>query len=116
MSVLNDETRYKLLKLLEQNPNLNQRELAEELGISLGKTNYCLKALIEKGWVKVGNFRRSKNKMQYAYLLTPKGLEEKARVTLQFLKRKQKEYESLVQELEELRREAEILRPAEEWE
>ena len=116
MSVLNEETRYKLLKLLEQNPNLNQRELAEELGISLGKTNYCLKALIEKGWVKVGNFKRSKSKMDYAYLLTPKGLEEKARVTLQFFRRKQKEYETLVEELEELRQEAAALKPAEEWE
>ena len=95
---------------------MNQRELAEELGISLGKTNYCLKALIEKGWVKVENFRKSKNKMRYAYYLTPRGLEEKAQVTLRFLHRKQKEYESLVQELEELRREVEAVRPAEKWE
>jgi len=116
VSVLTDETRYKLLKLLEQHPDMNQRELAEELGISLGKTNYCLKALIEKGWVKAGNFSRSKDKIKYAYLLTPKGIEEKARVTLQFLKRKQTEYENLVEELEELRQEAEAIRPVEEWE
>jgi len=116
VSVLNDETRYKLLKLLEQHPDMNQRELAEELGISLGKTNYCLKALIEKGWVKAGNFSRSKNKLKYAYFLTPKGMEEKARVTLQFFKRKQTEYENLVEELEELREEAASIRPAEEWE
>jgi len=116
VSVLNDETRYKLLKLLEQHPDMNQRELAEELGISLGKTNYCLKALIEKGWVKAGNFSRSQHKLKYAYFLTPKGIEEKARVTLQFLKRKQTEYENLVEELEELREEAASIRPAKEWE
>jgi EPS-associated MarR family transcriptional regulator len=116
MSPLSDETRYRLLKLLEQNPSMNQRELAEELGISLGKTNYCLKALIEKGWVKAGNFGRSNNKLKYAYLLTPKGIEEKARVTVQFLKRKQLEYETLQKELEELRAEAATLRPAEERE
>lgn len=112
MSVLNDETRYQLLKLLEQNPNLTQRQLAEALGVSLGKANFCLKALIEKGWVKAGNFHRSKNKKNYAYLLTPRGLEEKTRVTLQFLKRKQKEYEVLVKELEALQQEVAILKPA----
>lgn len=116
MSTLTDETRYKLLKLLEQNPSMNQRELANELGISLGKTNYCLKALIDKGWVKAGNFRQNPHKMQYAYLLTPKGLEEKARVTLRFFKRKQQEYEQLIEELEELREEAAALHPAEERE
>lgn len=112
MSVLNDETRYQLLKLLEQNPNFTQRQLAEALGVSLGKANFCLKALIEKGWVKAGNFHRSKNKKNYAYLLTPRGLEEKTRVTLQFLKRKQKEYEVLVKELEALQQEVAILKPA----
>ncbi|MDZ7662782.1 MarR family EPS-associated transcriptional regulator [Thiohalophilus sp.] len=114
--MLTDETRYKLLKLLEQNPGINQRELASELGISLGKTNYCLKALIDKGWVKAGNFRQNPRKMHYAYLLTPRGLEEKARVTLRFLKRKQEEYEQLVDELEELREEAAALKPLEEGE
>lgn len=114
--MLTDETRYKLLKLLEQNPHINQRELANELEISLGKTNYCLKALIEKGWVKAGNFRQNPRKMQYAYLLTPKGLEEKARVTLRFLKRKQEEYEQLLEELEDLREEAAALKPLEEGE
>lgn len=106
MNNLDDELRYQLLKKLEQNPAMTQRELAEELGMSLGKANYCLKALIEKGWIKAGNFRRNKNKLRYAYLLTPKGLEEKARVTVAFLKRKQKEYEQLVGELETLREEA----------
>lgn len=106
MPILTEENRYQLLKLLEQNPSLNQRQLATAMGISLGKTNYCLNALIEKGWVKVGNFKRSKNKMYYAYFLTPKGIEEKARVTLQFLKLKQQEHEELVKELEELKEEA----------
>lgn len=106
MSHLNDELRYQLLKKLEHNPSMTQRELAEEMGMSLGKANYCLKALIEKGWVKAGNFRRNKNKLGYAYLLTPKGLEEKARVTLSFLKRKQAEYDMLKEELKTLRQEA----------
>lgn len=85
---------------------MTQRELAEEMGMSLGKANYCLKALIEKGWVKAGNFRRNKHKLRYAYLLTPKGLEEKARVTISFLRRKQKEYDMLEEELQRLREEA----------
>lgn len=106
MPILTEENRYQLLKLLEQNPSLNQRELAKAMGLSLGKTNYCLNALIEKGLVKAANFKRSKTKLNYAYFLTPKGLDEKARVTLQFLKRKQQEYEALVKELEELQREA----------
>lgn len=106
MPILTEENRYQLLKLLEQNPSLNQRELAKAMGLSLGKTNYCLNALIEKGLVKVANFKRSKTKINYAYFLTPKGLDEKARVTMQFLKRKQQEYELLVKELEELQREA----------
>lgn len=114
--MLTDETRYKLFKLLEENPGMNQRELANELGISLGKTNYCLKALIEKGWVKAGNFRQNPHKLKYAYLLTPRGVEEKARVTLRFLKRKQEEYEQLLEELEELREEAAALKLAEEGE
>ena len=109
MSILTDEIRYLLLKHLEQNPSLTQRELAEVLGISLGKTNYCLNSLIEKGWVKARNFRRNKKKLGYAYLLTPKGLEEKARVTLQFLRIKQQEYDELVEALEALREEAALL-------
>ena len=105
MSNLTDELRYQLLRRLEHNPALTQRELAKELGVSLGKANYCLKALIEKGWVKVGNFRHNQNKSGYAYLLTPKGLEEKAIVTLSFLNRKQQEYNALVAELETLHQE-----------
>jgi len=107
--VLTEENRYQLLKLLEENPRLNQRELAVAMGISLGKTNYCLNALIETGLIKATNFKRSKAKMNYAYFLTPKGIEEKARVTMRFLKRKQLEYEMLVKELEELQREAALI-------
>lgn len=103
---MNEETRYRLLKLLSDNPDVSQRRLAKALGVSLGKANYCLKALVEKGWVKAGNFARNEDKRAYVYLLTPKGIEEKARVTLHFLKRKQREYDALEQELERLRREA----------
>jgi EPS-associated MarR family transcriptional regulator len=103
MAILSDENRYKILKLLESNPEVNQRELAIELGISLGKANYCIKAIIEKGWVKVSNFRKSSNKKAYAYFLTPKGIDEKAKVTLRFLQYKQEEYTNLQIEIESLR-------------
>jgi EPS-associated MarR family transcriptional regulator len=106
MSALNEESRYKLLKLLHENPDMNQRQIASELGISLGKVNFCLKALIEKGWVKAGNFSKSPNKRAYAYLLTFRGIEEKTQVTKAFLQRKQKEYEELKTEIEELKNEA----------
>jgi EPS-associated MarR family transcriptional regulator len=106
MSVLTDENRYQLLKLLEQDPSMTQRQMARAMGLSLGKTNYCLNALIERGLVKAANFKRSKTKMNYAYYLTPKGLDEKAKITMQFFKRKQQEYEALVKELEQLRQEA----------
>jgi len=101
----NDEIHYKLLKLLEMNPELSQRQLASELGFSVGKLNYCLKALIDKGWVKVDNFRNSQNKVAYLYLLTPRGIEEKAQVTARFLKRKLAELETLKQDIEVLRQE-----------
>jgi EPS-associated MarR family transcriptional regulator len=105
---MNEEIHYRLLRTLEANPHISQRELAQALDISLGKANYCLKALIDKGLVKAGNFRNSRNKLAYAYLLTPRGVEEKARVTLGFLKRKMAEYESLQQEIEQLRREVAV--------
>ena len=105
MKILDDNARYKLLKLLEKEPNISQRELAKELGISLGKVNYCLQAIIEKGWVKAGNFARNKNKKKYSYLLTPSGIEEKAKVTIRFLKCKQEEFENIQNEIEDLRRE-----------
>ena len=103
--MLSDEYRYKILKRLETEPEISQRELAKELGISLGKVNYCLKALIEKGWVKANNFRNNQNKKAYIYLLTPRGVEEKSRVTVQFLKFKVAEYEALKSEVENLQRE-----------
>jgi EPS-associated MarR family transcriptional regulator len=104
--VLTDETRYRILKLLEADPHASQRRIADELGISLGRVNFCLQALIQKGLVKANNFRNSTNKRAYLYLLTPKGIEEKAVVTARFLKIKLDEYESLKRELEELQREA----------
>ncbi len=106
---LSDDLRYQLLKELDTNPDISQRELAKSVGISLGKTNYCLKALVEAGWVKAGNFARSENKMNYAYALTPKGLSEKAAVTVRFLKKKQTQYEQLEQEIVELKKEASTL-------
>ncbi len=101
-----DSTHYGLLKTLEENPSLSQRDLAKRLGISLGKVNFCLNALVEKGFLKVNNFRNSKNKLAYAYLLTPHGIEEKARMTVAFLKYKTQEYERLRAEIEDLAREA----------
>ena len=92
---MDDETAYKLLKLVQADPNISQREIAQELGISLGKANYCLKAVMERGWVKAKNFINSNNKRGYLYLLTNKGINEKARVTFRFLKYKMDEYEAL---------------------
>lgn len=100
-----EDTHLRLLRLLEARPELSQRDLARELGTSLGKTNYCLNALIEKGWVKVRNFRNNQNKLSYAYLLTPRGIESKAAITLQFLRRKMDEYEDLKREIELLQHE-----------
>lgn len=110
--MLTDEYRYKILKLVESNPEISQRELAEALGVSLGKVNFCLKALIQVGLVKASNFRNNKNKMAYMYLLTPKGIEEKAAITVRFLKAKTEEYQVLQAEIEELRREAMQLKDA----
>ena len=102
MSSLYEESHLKVLRLLESNPQLSQRELAEALGVSVGKVNYCLNALIDKGLVKIQNFRNNKNKRVYAYLLTPKGIAEKADMTMQFLQRKMVEYELLREEIEQL--------------
>jgi|SRR5471032_3148695 MarR family transcriptional regulator, temperature-dependent positive regulator of motility len=102
-----DEAQYKLLRLIDTRPSLTQRELAEEMGVSLGKVNYCIHALIDKGWVKARNFRKSNNKLAYAYLLTPRGVQQKAVITVHFLQRKVGEYESLKKEIAELRREVE---------
>jgi EPS-associated MarR family transcriptional regulator len=104
--MLTDEYRYKILKELEANPEISQRELAKELGISLGKANFCIQALIEKGLIKAKNFKNSQNKKAYIYLLTPKGIEDKASVTVQFLKMKMAEYHELKSEIERLQQEA----------
>ncbi|PWG62952.1 MarR family EPS-associated transcriptional regulator [Sediminicurvatus halobius] len=93
------------LRALEKNPDLTQRQLARELGVSLGRTNYCVQALVSKGWVKAGNFRRSDNKRAYLYKLTPAGLTEKARLATRFLRAKEQEYSELVNEIEQLRAE-----------
>lgn len=95
------------MRLLKANPRISQRQLAKELDVSLGKINYCVKALVEKGWVKARNFRTNKNKLAYAYILTPKGLEQKARLTGKFLNRKQKEFELLRNEIQLLSEEIE---------
>ena len=101
----NDETQLRVLRLLEQNPQLTQRQLSAELGVSLGKTHYIVKSLIDVGLIKLDNFQRSKNKLGYAYLLTPKGIAEKAAITVRFLARKQDEYKRLEREIEALKSE-----------
>ena len=101
----NQELEYRALKILEQQPDLTQRQLAEELGVSLGKTHYLVKSLIDVGWVKLANFQRSDNKWGYAYLLTPMGIVEKAAITARFLVRKQREHTQLQQEIAELQEE-----------
>jgi len=104
--LISDEIRYKLLRLLQSNPDLSQREVANELGVSVGKVNYSLRALMQRGWVKTQNFRNSQNKMAYRYLLTPRGIEEKAKITVRFLRAKMDEYETLRLEIEQIRRDA----------
>lgn len=99
------------MRLIEQDPNLDQRALAKELNISLGKVNYCLRALMDKGYVKLSNFQRSEQKSRYRYQLTPTGLSEKFRQTRHFLVRKQQEYELLRSEIETLKSEVEGTRP-----
>ncbi|MFY9260269.1 MAG: MarR family EPS-associated transcriptional regulator [Gallionella sp.] len=107
-SMLNHATDYGLLKILAENPTLSQRDLAKQLGLSLGKVNFCLNALIRKGCVKVNNFRGSDNKRAYSYLLTPQGVEEKARMTVLFLQCKVAEYERLRMEIAALEYEAQF--------
>ena len=96
---------YKLMRLLQANPEMSQRDLARELGISLGRVNYCLRALIKKGWVKATNFTNSQNKAAYMYLLTPRGIEQKASLAVKFLQVKLREYEALREEISQIRRE-----------
>jgi EPS-associated MarR family transcriptional regulator len=102
---LKEEIHYHVLKHIESNPSITQRELAKELGVSVGKVNYCLKALIDKGWIKANNFKNSNKKLAYFYILTPSGLEQKAKITVNFLKRKINDYEELKKEIEVLKNE-----------
>jgi len=102
---LSDDMRYRLLKHLSEQPQASQRQLSEVLGVSVGSLNYCVNALIARGWVKATNFRNSHNKLAYAYLLTPSGIEAKTRIAMRFLQRKLEEHEALAQEIAQLRTE-----------
>ena len=97
------DIRLDLLRRLEAHPKYTQRELSQEMGVSLGKVNYCMKRLTEKGLIKLTNFTHNPNKIGYAYLLTPSGVEEKGRLTFSFLKRKIKEFEILTEEIKKLK-------------
>ena len=105
--MLTDEMRYKLMRIIEGNPLVSQRELARELDVSLGRVNYCLQALVRKGLVKAKNFTNSKTKVAYMYVVTPRGIEQKANLTVRFLKAKMQEYEALRIEIEQMRQEVE---------
>jgi EPS-associated MarR family transcriptional regulator len=105
---LHQDTHLKVLRLLQANPQMSQRELAAVLGVSLGKTNFCLKALLDKGLLKIQNFQSSQRKLAYAYLLTPAGISEKATLTSRFLANKMQEYEQLREEIEMLQQEVAI--------
>jgi len=100
-----EEMHYRLLKRLEEEPDLSQRQLASELGISLGKVNYCLRALLSRGWIKVENFKQSRHKLSYGYLLTPDGVHAKGRAAWHFLDAKRAEYETIKRQIAELERE-----------
>jgi len=99
---IQEDTYFRVMRILQENPDLTQRELAEKLGVSVGGLNYCLKALMDKGWVKMQNFQNSKNKFKYVYLLTPQGIAERLALTSRFLDRKMQEYEALKAEIESL--------------
>lgn len=105
MSTRQEDTAFRVMRLLQANPDLTQRELAEQLGVSVSGLNYCLKALMRKGWVKMHNFSQSKNKFGYVYILTPSGMAEKAALTSNFLKRKLQEYDALKKEIESMQTE-----------
>jgi EPS-associated MarR family transcriptional regulator len=94
------EDHFKVLRSIQKHPNSSQRRLAKELGFSLGKLNYCIKALQGKGLVKIQNFRKNPNKLNYLYVVTPKGIAERARLTINFMKRKMQEYDELKKELD----------------
>ena len=99
---IQEDTYFRVMRILQENPDLTQRELAEKLGVSVGGLNYCLNALMDKGWVKMQNFQNSKNKFKYVYLLTPQGIAERVALTSSFLDRKMQEYEALKAEIESL--------------
>ena len=113
-TTIQEETHYKIMRVLEENPDLTQRELAEKLGMSVGGVNYCLNALIDKGLVKMSNFQKSKNKFKYVYLLTPQGIAEKVELTSRFLKHKMEEYDALKVEIEALKVEVGEPKPAQQ--
>ena len=96
----NNQDHFDVLRKIQKKPKASQRELANDLGFSLGKLNYCIKSLQEKGLVKIENFKRNPNKTNYIYILTPKGIAEKTKLTINFMKRKMKEYDELKKELE----------------
>ena len=100
---LQEDTHFRVLRLLQENPEMSQRELAAAVGVSVGGIHYVLNALIEKGLVKLGNFTAAEDKRRYAYVLTPRGIKEKSSLTARFLKRKLAEYEALKEEIEQLR-------------
>jgi EPS-associated MarR family transcriptional regulator len=102
-SQLQEDTYFRVLRILQDNPDLTQRDIAERLGVSTSGMNYCLNALIDKGWVKVQNFSQSKNKFGYIYVLTPKGIAEKGLLTSRFLARKMDEYKALKVEINSLK-------------
>ena len=101
---IQSDLEYKILKNIEANPSLTQRQLAKELDVSLGKVNYVIRALLDIGWVKIDNFRKSDNKIGYLYFLTPEGIAQKTIITQQFLQRKIEEYDNLKKEIEELQK------------
>lgn len=105
---IQEDTYFRVMRILQKNPDLTQRELADKLGISVGGLNYCLKALMEKGWVKMQSFAHSKNKFGYVYVLTRRGISEKAALTSRFLRRKMEEYEELRTEIDSLTKEVRI--------
>jgi len=105
-----DQIQFDLLRKLEANPKYTQRELSKEMGVSLGKVNYCIKKLVEKGLEKLSNFSHNANKVGYIYILTPRGIEEKARLTFAFLKIKMDEYEMLKEEISTLKKDANQLK------
>jgi EPS-associated MarR family transcriptional regulator len=107
-STINEDTHFWTLKLLQERPGITQRALAKEVGMSLSGINYCIGALAEKGWIKMGNFSKNPDKLSYAYLLTPTGVAEKAALTKRFLQRKMAEYEKLRGEVEALQGEADL--------